>query len=123
MSILNVSNDFKFVETLNVPLIAHLLLRPNNISTLWNYSMSNCYKDVFFNTTHCLLVNGVTDPSQCRSYTTTNMTITVESLTPNTSYIFMITVQSVQYPDIISDTVKVEITTLGRSIGGRSFSK
>ena len=83
--------------------------------------MSNCYKDVFFNITYCLLVNGVADPSQCTSYTTTNVTITAESLIPNTSYIFMIRVQSVQYPDIISDTVKVEITTLGRSIGGRSF--
>ena len=68
---------------------------------------------VFFNITHCLLVNGVPDPSQCTSYATTNMTITVESLTPNTSYIFMITAQSVQYPDITSDTVEVEITTLG----------
>ena len=84
--------------------------------------MSDCYKDIFFNITHCLLVNGVLNPSQCTSYATTNMTIMVESLTPNTSYIFMIRSQSVQYPDIISATVEVEITTLGKSIGVKVFA-
>ena len=86
------------------------------VTLVWDYDGLVCYKDIFFYITDCLLVNGVPDPSQCTSYATTNMTITVELLT-STSYIFMITAQSVQYPDITSDTVEVEITMLGKSIG------
>ena len=92
------------------------MLKIRTVTLAWDYDELVCYKDIFFNITHCLLVNGVPNPSQCTSYTTTNKTITEESLT-STSYIFMITAQSVQYPDIISDTVEVEITTLGKSIG------
>ena len=92
------------------------MLKIRTVTLVWDYDELVCYKDIFFNIAHCLLVNGVPDPSQCTSYTTTNMTITVELLT-STSYIFMITVQSVQYLDIISDTVEVEITMLGKSIG------
>ena len=91
------------------------MLKFRTVTLVWDYG-EPCYKDIFFNITHCLLVNGAPDPSQCTLYATTNMTITVELLT-STSYIFMITAQSVQYPDITSDTVEVEITMLGKSIG------
>ena len=97
---------------MNGELKVQMQVKAKHLDLNWSYDEPSCYKDVFFNITLCLLVNGAPDPSQCTSYTTTNMTITVESLTPNTSYIFMIRAQSVQYPDIISDTVEVNATTI-----------
>ena len=85
-----------------------------SISFTWEHDPV-CFEDYTFSFTilWCTVENGVPDVSTCNSTTTSTTDITLSNLVPSTTYQVNITAQSVENSTIRSDTVEMEVITLG----------
>ena len=97
------------------PSKVEMQLRIFSISLTWDHNPSVCFEDYTFSFTisWCAVENGVPDVSTCNSTTTSTTNITLSNLVPSTTYQVNITAQSVENSTIRSDTVEMEVTTLG----------